>query len=107
MALNPNKLGQAIAEIRRERRLTQRDVAERVGLTVNYISLIENGERQLSLDALNRLAEVFKVPAELVAFLGSEPTEAEGIHPDLAELVVETKETIRAAIAADAEVAGR
>ena len=39
------KLGRRIAELRRERKLTQEKLAEAVGCSVEFVSLVERGER--------------------------------------------------------------
>ncbi len=96
MEIHPKGLGKAVADVRRSRAMTQRLVAERSGFTVNYLSLVENGERVLSLDGLNRLAKAFKVPVEWIVFLGAEPRK--GRFAGLSEA---TKDAIKAAIAAD------
>jgi transcriptional regulator with XRE-family HTH domain len=97
MALDAVELGKAIAQIRKARGLTQKAVAEQSGLTVNYLSLLENGERQPSTETLNRLSKVFQVPAEWIPFLGAK---AGPYHSPLAELSKATKEAMWSAIAA-------
>lgn len=92
--IETKKLGQAIGEIRRLRGLTQKAVAEKTGLTINFMSLIENGERSVSLETLNRLAKAFQVPAEWITFLaGGKPK-----NPAFVQLSEVTKEAIRAAL---------
>jgi len=41
--------------------LTQEILAEKTGLSVVFISLVENGHRTISVDALLRIARVLKV----------------------------------------------
>jgi transcriptional regulator with XRE-family HTH domain len=102
MAIDPKELGRSIAEVRGLRKMTQRVVSEHTGLTVNYLSLLENGERTPSIEVLNRLAETFRVPAEWLVFLGG--TASEGEDPTIDDLAQATKEALLAAIAADTEV---
>jgi transcriptional regulator with XRE-family HTH domain len=100
MGLDPKNVGGAIAELRKMRGLRQQDVAAKAGLTGNFLSLVENGQRAVSMDTLNRLAEVFRVPAEWIIFLSAETpraTKDRGLGP----LYEATKEAIRAALAAD------
>ncbi len=52
--------------------MTQQNVAERTGLTVNYLSLLENGKRGIGLESLNELASVFGVHAGLLTMAASE-----------------------------------
>ena len=55
------KLGQRIAELRRLRELTQEQLAEAVGCTVGFISLVERGVNAPSVAGLEKLAKVLKV----------------------------------------------
>jgi transcriptional regulator with XRE-family HTH domain len=50
-------LGAAIRERRKQAGLTQEIVAERSGLSVVFLSLLENGHRTVSVDALLRIAK--------------------------------------------------
>ena len=57
-------IGQQIAELRRAHipRLTQADLAERADLTADAVAKIEQGKRQASLAALERIAAALGVP---------------------------------------------
>ena len=51
--------------------LTQEKLAEKADLSVVFISLVENGRMNISVDALFRIAKALKVPmTELVAKMG-------------------------------------
>jgi len=53
--------------IRKEKQLTQEQVAERAGLHPNYVSSVERGERNLSIANIERIAVALGVTmAELV-----------------------------------------
>lgn len=54
-------LGEAIAEMRKQRGLTQADVARSVGVSPTHISLIENGKREPSLSLLKRMGSTLGV----------------------------------------------
>lgn len=55
------RLGARIRTLREERELTQKQLADRVGITAAHISLIERGERTASLGTLVCIAEVLDV----------------------------------------------
>ena len=55
------KLGQRIADLRKQRRLTQAQLAKRVGYSVEFISLIERGVNGPSIAGLEKLAKALKV----------------------------------------------
>jgi len=59
----PNRL----TEVRESQGLTIEDVAERTGLSVSYVSRLENGDRNLSVKNLNLFASALNVdPSELL-----------------------------------------
>lgn len=70
--IEPSKLGSAVRQLRQWRGLTQLELARKLGVTSNYVSLLENGKRGLSIPRLNRLAKVLDVPAIIITFLGTE-----------------------------------
>jgi transcriptional regulator with XRE-family HTH domain len=57
----PNRFEGYISNFLRRRRLqlgrTQKEVAQIIGVTPDYISLLESGERRLDLDRIPRLAD--------------------------------------------------
>lgn len=55
------KLGKSIKAIRMMHNLSQREMAERVGLDKNYFSRLESGYRKFSIDVLQRVAEVLGI----------------------------------------------
>lgn len=76
-------IGKGIKFIRVASGLRQGRVAELLGITQNYLSLIENNKAEPSLTLLKKISEVFCVP---VAFLLWEETmPAEGETPEVTE----------------------
>ena len=55
------KLGRRIAELRRARKLTQEQLAEAVGCSVEFVSLVERGVNAPSVAGLGNFAKVLKV----------------------------------------------
>ena len=55
-------LAEAIRHFRRNARLTQEKLAERADLNPKYIGEVERGLKNISVDALVRIAEATKVP---------------------------------------------
>lgn len=60
------KLGRRIAYFRKLRDMTQAELAEKVGLSNNFIALIESGRRAPSFETLERLLEVLNVSVSQV-----------------------------------------
>lgn len=52
------KLGVLLQEARREKGLTQEELAEKVGTTKSYISKIENNVKEVRLSTLQKIVEV-------------------------------------------------
>lgn len=62
--------GRRIRELRRDRELSQEELAERAGLHWTYVSGVERGQRAPSLDVVGRLANGLNLtPAELFGAL--------------------------------------
>jgi transcriptional regulator with XRE-family HTH domain len=72
MKINKSKIGFVIKKIRSDLKITQKELAKRTRLTINYLSLLENGKRGIGFDKLNKLAEVFGVPAQLLVVLAAD-----------------------------------
>jgi transcriptional regulator with XRE-family HTH domain len=64
------KLGQRIAALRRTKKLTQEQLAEAVGCSVEFISLVERGINAPSVAGLDRFAKALEVEVkELFSFV--------------------------------------
>lgn len=71
-------LGKRIREVRRKRSLSQGKLAERMGANTAYISSVERGRENPTLEFLGRLAEALHVEiGDFFNFAWSELTEAE------------------------------
>ena len=63
------KLGKRIADLRRAKKLTQEQLAEAVGCSVEFISLVERGVNAPSVAGLEKFSEVLRVEVkELFTF---------------------------------------
>ncbi len=72
MASNPRSpehaaFGKAVHDIRKERDLTQQEVAQRMNLPATYISDIERGIRNPSWSTILSLAKALKVKPSKIA----------------------------------------
>ena len=65
-------VGQLLQEARESKKITQREVAETAGITINHISRIEHGVYNTSIDVLISYSKVLKMsPDEILGY--SEP----------------------------------
>jgi transcriptional regulator with XRE-family HTH domain len=63
------KLGQRIASLRKGRKLTQEQLAEALGCSVEFVSLVERGVNAPSVAGLEKFAKILKVEVrELFTF---------------------------------------
>ena len=56
-------LARNLKRLRRERGLTQEELADRAGLNRNYVGMIEREENAATVDTLEALAEALQVEA--------------------------------------------
>jgi transcriptional regulator with XRE-family HTH domain len=59
-------VGNRIRELRRQAQVTQKEVAARSGLTVSYLSRLENERITPSVRTLRRIAEALEVPVSML-----------------------------------------
>lgn len=77
-------LGRAISLCRKQRALTQAELAARAGLSVSYMSLLEQNKRKdPSLSTIQKIAEALRVPSGILFFLAADQVELSGLEPDL------------------------
>lgn len=57
-------VGRRLGDLRRERGLTQQEVADRLEVTMRYVQRVEAGEANLTLESMAELANALRVPIE-------------------------------------------
>lgn len=57
------EFGGRVRELRQQRELTQQDLASAAGMHFTYVSSLERGERNVSLENILRLAAALEVDA--------------------------------------------
>jgi transcriptional regulator with XRE-family HTH domain len=87
---NTNQLGERV-KIRREGLgLTQRSLAEKLGVEASHVAFIESGRRKPSLKLVARLADILGLNRQNLLLLA---------HPEAKELITETKSEVRPHVA--------
>lgn len=77
-------IGNAILLARTKRKLSQAALAERAGISVSYLSMLERSKRDPALSTLKRVANALGMPLEILFFLGAESGELTGLNRELA-----------------------
>ncbi len=68
MTLDFRPIGKRIYNLRREKNITQEQLAELVNLSVTQVSKLENGKSRLSLDSLINIATVLDASTDEILF---------------------------------------
>ena len=86
-------IGGRVREERRRLDLTQEELAERVGLSTNYIAHLERGSRGASLQTLEQVAGVLDVPVAslFVAGPSSSSSGSRSVQDDVRRIVARLK----------------
>lgn len=83
-------IGNAILQCRRRLGLTQTEVAEKAGVSVSYLSLLERGHRQdPSLSTIEGIAGAMRIPVNILLFMAAEPRELGGMSPELVDTLTD------------------
>ena len=57
-----------VKHYRKKSKLTQEEVADRIGISVSYLSMIENGKANLTEDKMRKFSELFGVSVARIFF---------------------------------------
>lgn len=74
-------LHKALKIIRQYHEIKQVELAVQLGISKSFLSEVESGKKAVSLELLNKYAEIFEVPASSLVFF-SESIERKGVFPD-------------------------
>ncbi len=83
----PILLGLRLKHLRTQRRLTQEELAERIGISSKYLSSIERGKENPGLSTIARIAEALQIePREMFDFVHEGKSRAE-LHDIIQKLM--------------------
>ncbi len=80
-------LGNKIRQLRKNLKLTQSGLADKAGLSTNFIALLEKGKRSASVDTLFRISKVLKVELKELFDFPEKKTKAQFALDDLMKLL--------------------
>jgi transcriptional regulator with XRE-family HTH domain len=76
-------ISERLRAIREQKDLSQGDIEERTGLKRCYVSRVENGHTVPSIETLEKLARVLKVPMYQLFYDGEAPPEMSSLPPGM------------------------
>jgi transcriptional regulator with XRE-family HTH domain len=74
-----NSVGERIRAIRKAKELTQQQLAELSGMDDTYIGSLERGERNFSIDTLEKILIALNIPLSELMYSDSEVNNAESL----------------------------
>ena len=81
-------MGEKLKSLRIEKNLTQKQVADRIGLAISAVSSYESGTRYPSYDVLVKLARIFHVSTDyLLGITNTRNIDVTGLSDNEIELV--------------------
>ena len=89
-------MGDKLKSLRLEKKLTQKQIAERIGLAISAVSSYESGTRYPSYDVLVKLARIFHVSTDyLLGMSNARNIDVTGLDDDEIALVSQLVEMLR------------
>lgn len=73
------KFGRNLRYLRISQNWTQEHLAERLGVSVNFVSFVERGIKSPSFDRLEQIAKVFRIPVAQLFELGGTSSERQRV----------------------------
>ena len=70
--MNQIEIGRFISHLRRERKLTQKEIADKLGVTYQAVSKWERGENLPDVLTLKKLADIYEVSVDYIINSGEE-----------------------------------
>lgn len=89
-------MGKKLKTLRNEKKLTQKQVADRIGLAISAVSSYESGMRYPSYDVLVKLANIFHVSTDyLIGMTDTRNIDVTGLSDNEIELVSQLVDMLR------------
>jgi len=80
-------ISKALKLCRTQKGMTKTKLSELSGLSISYLSLLEQGKRDPNISTVNDLCKALNIPASIFMFLASDSNELNGISQELAEKI--------------------
>ena len=87
-----DSIGLKVRELRKKKKLTQDDLAEKAGITGKYLGMVERGEVNVTIKVLENLADVLGVKVSDFFQLESLPLSPEEQRQELLQLIAKASD---------------
>ena len=87
-------LGQVISSLRKKRNLSQGSLANQIGISQTYMSMIERDKKEPSITVVKQIGESLEVPYQLLFFLTLDEKDLSTTNEFKQPLLVELKSFI-------------
>ena len=89
-------MGEKLKSLRTENKLTQKQVAERIGLAISAVSSYEAGTRYPSYESLVKLARIYHVSTDyLLGIASTRNIDVSGLNDNEIEVVAQLVDMLR------------
>ena len=89
-------MGKKLKSLRTEKKLTQKQIADRIGLAISAVSSYESGTRYPSYDVLIKLAQIFHVSTDyLLGISDKRNIDVTGLDDNEIELISQLVDVVR------------
>lgn len=89
-------MGEKLKSLRLEKNLTQKQIADRIGLAISAVSSYESGSRYPSYDVLVKLSRIFHVSTDyLLGITDKRNVDVTGLNDNEIELVSQLVDMLR------------
>jgi len=89
-------MGEKLKSLRNEKKLTQKQVADQIGLAISAVSSYESGTRYPSYDVLVKLASIFHVSTDyLIGMTDTRNVDVTGLNDSEIELISQLVDMLR------------
>lgn len=68
MNINQKEIGQRIRSLRKENRLSQEELANKLNINTDHLGRLETGNRGMSIDLLAEISKYFTVSTDYILF---------------------------------------
>ena len=89
-------MGEKLKSLRLEKKLTQKQIADRIGLAISAVSSYESGTRYPSFEVLIKLSRIFHVSTDyLLGITEQRVIDVTGLDDNEVELVLQLVDMLR------------